>query len=233
MAGILYGVGVGPGDPELMTVKAVRLLKENDVVAVPAKEPKESVAYKIAAGAVPEIADKTLLAVDIPMTKDMARLEAAHTEGAKKVAEYLEKGQSVVFLNLGDVTVYSSYMYIQNKVKEMGYEAEVISGITSFCAAAARLGVSLCEWSEPLHVIPALHKTGDALNLPGNYVLMKSGKSMAQVKELLAASGKQVMMVENCGMPGEKVYHSVEEIPDDAGYFSLIIAKDGGDPLKK
>ena len=231
MAGILYGVGVGPGDPELMTLKAVRLIKENDVIAVPGTDPKESTAYKIAAGAVPEIADKTLVAVDIPMLKDLEKVIAAHKAGAEQVAAYLEKGQNVVFLNLGDITVYSSYMYIQNHVKEMGYEAEVVSGITSFCAAAARLDIPLCEWSEPLHIIPALHRTKEALNLPGNYVLMKSGKSMKEVKELLRASGKDVMMVENCGMPDEKIYRSVDEIPDDAGYFSLIIAKDRHDPL--
>ena len=231
MAGILYGVGVGPGDPELMTVKAVRLIKENEVIAVPAANPKESTAYKIAAGAVPEIAEKTLVAVDIPMSKDTQKIIAAHKAGAVQVAEYLKKGQNVVFLNLGDVTVYSSYMYIQNQVQEMGYEAEVVSGITSFCAAAGRLGVSLCEWSEPLHVIPALHRTKESLDLPGNYVLMKSGKSMKEVKELLRESGRDVMMVENCGMPEEKVYRSLDEIPDDAGYFSLIIAKEKHDPL--
>ena len=231
MAGILYGVGVGPGDPELMTVKAVRLIRENEVIAVPGTDPKESTAYKIAAGAVPEIAEKTLVAVDIPMSKDMQKIMDAHKTGAKQVAAYLEKGQNVVFLNLGDVTVYSSYMYIQHQVQEMGYEAEVVSGITSFCAAAGRLGVSLCEWSEPLHVIPALHRTKEALNLPGNYVLMKSGKSMKDVKELLRESGRNVLMVENCGMPDEKVYRSLDEIPDDAGYFSLIIAKEKHDPL--
>ena len=113
----------------------------------------------------------------------------------------------------------------------MGYKAEIVSGITSFSAAAARLGISLCEWSEPLHIIPALHRTKEALDLPGNYVLMKSGTKMAEIKELLAASGRDVMMVENCGMPDEKVYRSVDEIPDDAGYFSLIIAKERKNPL--
>ncbi len=231
MAGTLYGIGVGPGDPELMTLKAVRLIRENEIIVVPGTNPRDAVAYKIAAGAVPEIADKTLIAVDIPMVKDRERIIAAHRAGAEQVASYLEKGQNVIFLNLGDITVYSSYMYIQDRVKEMGYKAEIVSGITSFSAAAARLGISLCEWSEPLHIIPALHRTKEALDLPGNYVLMKSGTKMAEIKELLAASGRDVMMVENCGMPDEKVYRSVDEIPDDAGYFSLIIAKEKNNPL--
>ena len=231
MSGILYGIGVGPGDPELMTLKAVRLIRENEIIVVPGTNPRDAVAYKIAAGAVPEIADKTLIAVDIPMVQDKERIIAAHRAGAEQVASYLEKGQNVIFLNLGDITVYSSYMYIQDRVKEMGYKAEIVSGITSFSAAAARLGISLCEWSEPLHIIPALHRTKEALDLPGNYVLMKSGTKMAEIKELLAASGRDVMMVENCGMPDEKVYRSVDEIPDDAGYFSLIIAKERKNPL--
>ena len=99
-------------------------------------------------------------------------------------------------------------------------------GIPSFCAAAARLGISLTEWNEPLHVIPAAHKTEEALDLPGTYVLMKSASYMKDSKRLLRESGKEVQCVENCSMETEKVYRSLEEIPDDAGYFSLIIAKD-------
>ena len=96
---------------------------------------------------------------------------------------------------------------------------------TSFCAAAAEIGIPLCEWTEPLHVIPAVHKLDEKLPANGNYVLMKSGSKMAQVKEILRESRDNVSMVENCGMPDQKVYRSVDEIPDDAGYFSLIIAK--------
>ena len=102
---------------------------------------------------------------------------------------------------------------------------ELVSGVTSFCAAAARLGVPLTEWDEPLHVIPAVHKTEDRLDLYGNYVLMKSASHMKDVKQLLKASGRKVGAVVNCGMPGEAVYRSADEIPDDAGYFSLIIVK--------
>ena len=100
-------------------------------------------------------------------------------------------------------------------------------GITSFCAAAARLGVSLTEWNEPLHVIPALHNTEEgSLAWPGNYVLMKSASKMRQVKDMLAETGLDVWAVENCSMENEKIYRTLDEIPDDAGYFSLIIAKE-------
>ena len=95
--------------------------------------------------------------------------------------------------------------------------------------AAARLGVPLVEWDEQLHVLPAVHRLEAELEQPGNYVLMKSASRMAAVKELLRRSGRAVRMVENCCMDGEKRYYSVDEIPDDAGYFSLIIAKERGD----
>ena len=226
MAGVLYGVGVGPGDPEYMTLKAVRLIRENEVIAVPGPVAEETVAYKIAVQAVPELADKELVPILMPMTHDRAVMEQNHDEAADTVEGYLKAGKNVVFLTLGDPTVYSTSMYVQKRIEERGYHTELVSGITSFCAAAARANTSLVEWSEQLHVLPAVHKLDSELDLPGNYVLMKSGKKMGQVKEILRRSGRDVVMVENCGMDTEKVYHSVDEIPDDAGYYSLIIAKE-------
>lgn len=226
MKGKAYGVGVGPGDPELMTLKAVRLIRENEVIAVPGKNARESVAYKIALGAVPEIADKTLVPVYMPMVRDREKLAQEHQRGAKLLEEYLNQGKNVVYLTLGDSTVYCTFSYLQHILEEDGYEVELVSGITSFCAAAARLNISLTEWNEPLHVIPASHKTDQPLDQHGTYVLMKSASRMKEIKELLIASGRQVGCVENCGMENEKVYHSAEEIPDDAGYFSLVIARE-------
>lgn len=226
MSGILYGVGVGPGDPELMTLKAVRLVQQNEIIACPGPVAKETVAYQIAVQAVPELADKTLLSVNMPMTHDRAEMDRNHDLAAQLIEEYLKQGQNVVFLTLGDPTIYSTYLYVQKRVAAHGYGTELVSGITSFCAAAARTNTSLVEWNEQLHVIPAVHRLEDPLNLPGNYVLMKSGKKMDQVKEILSASGRHVVMVENCGMDNEHIYRSVDEIPDDAGYYSLIIAKE-------
>ncbi len=226
--GVAYGVGVGPGDPELMTLKAVRLIKENDVIAVPGKIPQETVAYKIAEGAVPEIADKQLVPIYMPMTKDSAALARAHAEGAKTIESYLDRGKNVVFLTLGDSTVYCTFSYLQHIMEEDGYEVELVNGIPSFCAAAARLGVSLTEWDEMLHILPAVYTAADLPDLPGNYILMKSASHMAEVKDALRRSGRKVCAVENCTMENEKVYRDLEEIPDDAGYFSLIIAKQSG-----
>lgn len=226
MKGIAYGVGVGPGDPEYMTLKACRLIRENEIIALPGKVPQESVAYKIAVGAVPELAEKTLVPVDMPMVREREKIDAQHRAAAKLFETYLDEGKNVVFLTLGDSTIYCTFSYIQHYLERDGYTVELVSGITSFCAAAARLGVSLTEWDEPLHILPAVHKLETALDQPGNYVLMKSASKMAAVKELLRRSGRKVSMVENCCMAGEKRYFSVDEIPDDAGYFSLIIAKE-------
>ena len=226
MRGTAYGVGVGPGDPELMTQKAVRLIRENDVIAVPGKEAKEAAAYRIAAAMVPEIAEKELVPVWMPMVKDRERIDLEHRKAAKLIEGYLDRGKNVVYLTLGDSTVYCTFSYIQHYLEADGYETRLVSGIPSFCAAAARLNVPLVEWDEPLHVLPAVHRLGEALDAPGNYVLMKSASQMAAVKDMLRKSGRRVMMVENCSMDTEKLYRDVEEIPDDAGYFSLIIAKE-------
>lgn len=229
MRGIAYGVGVGPGDPELMTLKAIRLIRENDVIAVPGKVAKEAVAYQIAAAVVPELKDKELVPVYMPMIKDRALIDAEHRKGAKLLEQYLEQGKNVVYITLGDPTVYCTFSYLQHIMEADGYQVELVPGIPSFCAAAARLNLPLVEWDEPLHVVPAVHKTGDALDQSGTYVLMKSASHMAEVKDLLRRSGRDVSAVENCSMETEKVYRGVEEIPDDAGYFSLIVAKEHHD----
>ncbi|MCR5388636.1 MAG: precorrin-2 C(20)-methyltransferase [Lachnospiraceae bacterium] len=226
MRGILYGVGVGPGDPEYMTLKAVRLIKENDYIAVPGKDARDTVAYKIAKGAVPEIDEKKALSIYMPMTHDAKELEENHRKGADALEEVLDTGANIVFLTLGDPTVYSTFSYLQHLVEADGYKTELVSGITSFCAAAARMNVSLTEWQQSLCVVPAVHDIKEPAYENATYVYMKSGRKMSQVKEVLRKSGREVLMVENCGMEDEKCYFSVDEIPDDAGYFSLIIAKE-------
>ena len=229
MQGKLYGVGVGPGDPELLTLKALRLIKENEVIAVPGKDIRASVAYQIVKGAYEDLDKKTLIPVAMPMTKDPQVLKANHDKAADQVEDYLREGKNVVFLTLGDTTVYSTYLYVHKRILERGYEAEIVSGITSFCAVAARLNMGLVEADQPLHVIPATYKAqemDEILELPGTKVLMKTGKKMKQVKESIEKSGQKAVMIENCGMPSEKIYRSAEEIPEDSGYYSLIIVKE-------
>ncbi len=227
--GILYGIGVGPGDPELLTLKAVRLLKAAEVIAAPGKDVRETAAYRIAVQAVPEIAEKELLPIDLPMVMDRAQMEAAHRLGAAALERVLEQGMTAAFLTLGDPTVYSTFTYLEKKVRKDGFRTVYVSGVTSFCAAAAALRVPLAEWQEPLHIIPAAHRVPEELSGPGNWVLMKSGRRMKEMKEILTASGRDVYAAVNVGMAGEALYRSPEEIPEEAGYFSLLIAKNAAE----
>ncbi|MCR4709566.1 MAG: precorrin-2 C(20)-methyltransferase [Clostridiales bacterium] len=225
MRGKVFCIGVGPGDPELMTLKAVRLIKEKDIILLPGKEPKETVAYRIAVQSVPELKDKELVAIDMPMTKDQEVLKEAHRKGAELIESYLDQGRDACFLTIGDPTIYCTFTYLQTILNEDGYETEFINGITSFCAAAARLNIPIAEWEEPIHILPAAHNLGNELEYEGNYVIMKTGSHMGEVKEMIRNSGREARMVMNCGMKDERVYSSTDEIPDDSGYFSLIIAK--------
>ncbi len=228
MSGILYGVGVGPGDPELMTLKAVRLIRENDVIALPGSDPAETTAYKIAAGAVPEIEDKELVSIPMPMTRDREELERYHRMGAKLIESYLEDGKNVVFLTLGDVTIYSSFAYLKRIVEEDGWQCEMINGIPSFCAAAASLGTPLGLGDEQILIDPAMY--GQEIELPdrGTLVLMKPGSRMRDLKAQLKQGGRDAMMVENCGMENERICRCLDEIPDAVGYYSLIISQKTG-----
>ncbi len=229
MRGKLYGIGAGPGDPELMTVKAIRCLEQCDVVAVPDADKGSSTVYQIVRQAYPAIEDKPTFTVVMPMTHDLEKLRKNYRAAADLVESYLDQGKTVGFITLGDPTVYSTYMYVHKLALADGYEAAIIPGITSFCAAAARLNISLSERAEMLHVIPSSHGVEEALRLPGTKVLMKAGSKIKAVKEALVASGKNVQAVINCGMEGEQVCRTAQEIPDDAGYFSLIIVKDRKD----
>ena len=118
--GTAYGVGVGPGDPELMTLKACRLIRENDIIAVPGKAAKDSVAYRIAAAAVPEIADKDLIPIVMPMLRDRNVIEESHRKAADTIERILDEGKNVVYLTLGDSTIYCTFSYIQHILENEG-----------------------------------------------------------------------------------------------------------------
>lgn len=225
MTGILYGVGVGPGDPELLTLKAVRIIKECDVIVIPTADKATCTAYNIVRQALPEVEEKEVISVVMPMTKDKKKLIESHLLGAGKVEEYLRRGRKTAFLTLGDPTVYSTYIYIHKLILQKGYKAEIINGIPSFCAVAAKLREGLAEGAEQLHIIPGSYKIEDALTLPGTKVLMKTGSKLGEVKDQLKTLNAAAAMVENCGLEGEKIYKTLEEIPEEAGYYSLIIAK--------
>lgn len=224
--GRLYGVGVGPGDPELMTVKAVRVLREADVVVMPDTCTSDKTALAIAK---PYLTGQELVYVQTPMVRDKSIMDVAHQKAAQTICALLDEGKQVAFLTLGDPTVYSTYLYIHQKVLAMGYSAEIVPGVPSFCAAAARLGISLCLGSEPLLIVPASHDAEKLMDVPANKVFMKAGRSILELQKALAARGmlENASMVENCGMETERVYPHFAELKEPSGYFSLVIAKEG------
>ena len=138
MRGKLYSVGIGPGDPELMTLKAVRLLKECDVVALPKGDTDVMTAKEIVNHVV-DLDAKPQLIVYMPMTKDMAAMDKAHREGADAIEKLLDEGKNVVFITLGCPTVYATCIYVHKLVLKDGYDAELVAGVTSICAVAAKL----------------------------------------------------------------------------------------------
>lgn len=222
--GILYGVGVGPGDPELLTLKAQRVISEADIIAVPDKGSGERTALKIVENLTK---DKPLLLCDAPMVRDPAQLEAAYTRSAQRITEQLDQGKTVAFLTLGDPSIYSTYLYTHRKVLAAGYLAEIVPGVPSFCAVAAALGDGLCEGSDRLLIVPASHRdVADCLNVDANLVFMKAGKELAKLRETLAQHGllDQSSMVENCGMETEKIYPHFSDA-SDSGYFSIVVVK--------
>ena len=225
--GKLWGVGVGPGDPELLTVKAVRVLREADVVLVPDASSGDKVALNIAKD---YLKDKRIQFVKTPMVRDKAVMDAAHEQAADTICALLDEGRQVAFLTLGDPAIYSTYMYIHQKVLRRGYAVEVVPGIPSFCAAAARLNQSLCLGKEPLTIIPASHDQNDLMDLPGNKVFMKAGRSILELQQALADKGllEGASMVENCSMENEHVYPHFADLKEPSGYFSLVIVKGDG-----
>ena len=230
---MIYCVGVGPGDPELMTLKAVRIIREYEIIAVPlvvtGTSPRESLAYRIALGSVPELADKEILGLHLPMTRDEEVLRRKHREAADLLEKRAADGTDIAVLTLGDPAVYSTFSYIQELLRADGFETGMVSGVTSFSAAAASLNMPLVKGEEELRVIPAAGLTGDYLSSAGEaaLVLMKAGRQRGRVKEVLEKAGRGAAAVENCGMDNEVVCRSLQEIPGNAGYFTVVISKGG------
>ena len=152
--GIFYGVGIGPGDPELLTQKALRVLGACPVLACPQTHSGEMLALDIVRGAM-DVSEKTILPLRFAMSRDPAVQRKAHEDAAREVYRCLEQGMDVAMPNLGDVSIYSTYCYLMEIVQAAGFETAMIPGVTSFCAVAARLGISLTEMNTPVHIIPA------------------------------------------------------------------------------
>ncbi len=225
MTGKLYGIGVGPGDPELLTLKAVRLMSECDILALPNKSKEACVAYEIAKGAYPELELKECLYLEYPMTKDKLILEESRKRNEEQIIAKLDEGKMIVFLTLGDPTIYSTYMYLDKKVREKGYTAEIVSGIPSFCAIGATLGISLGEAEDEIHIIPATYGLSESMELPGTKILMKAGTKLKEIKEIARSNNYEVAVIENCGMKEERIMRGIDEVPDSSGYYTTAIIK--------
>ena len=224
--GKLYGVSVGPGDPELMTFKAARAIQEADVVAVPNIGHGRRTALSIAAE---YIEGKPQIECSTPMTRDAQVRQAAYAENARRICEHLAAGRNVAYLCLGDIGVYASFAPVNEQVRAAGYEVQIIPGITSFSASAARLGIVLCEGPERLLIAPVMAAdVDDILDVKANKVFMKSGKAIYELRDKLAERGELdcASMVANCGLPDEKVFPHFADIEDDTDYFSVVIVKE-------
>ncbi len=226
MKSAIFCVGVGPGDPELLTIKAVRILSACDVIAFPFTKEDDirSTAYTIAKKAVPEIAEKERLPLYCPMTRDERRKKEQYELAAEKVRSHLDAGKKVAYLTLGDPMLYCSYTELGRLLAKKGYETVYINGVSSLFAAAAKLQKSIADHDEGFTVLCGSQDLS-ALDAPGNYVLMKSAGKMRKIKQILSEKGAAVCAVENCGMEDEKIYPSIADIPDTPGYFTVVFAK--------
>lgn len=223
--GKFFGIGVGPGDPELLTLKAVRIIENTGVLAVPKTNGSKNVALDIVSKAI-DISKKEILYLNFPMVNDKSILKEAHEENATKIADILNKGMDVAFLTLGDVSIYSTFSYVHSKIEKMGYDTEICAGVPSFCAVAAKLKVSLTSMKKPLHIIPAVH--GDiekTFALEGTKVFMKAGGSVKTIANEAKNKGFSVLGISDCGMDIERQIVDFEN--DEFGYFTTIVVKEG------
>ena len=225
--GMIYGIGVGIGDPEDITLKAVKCIKESDVLILPSDDPAKCRAYQIAKKAVPEMKDIDTLSFDFKMVKDESVRVKNHQIIYEKVKKLvLDEKKKVSFLTIGDPAIYSTYSYIANLAQKDGIKTQAVSGVSSINACANRLGVTLCEAGTQFHVIPDAKNIESMLELPGTKVLMKCGRNISVIKDKLNEKRVSVWAVENCGMPEEKCYRSLDEIPDSGNYMLTVIVKE-------
>jgi precorrin-2/cobalt-factor-2 C20-methyltransferase len=227
--GRLFAVGVGPGDPELITLKALRLIEDADVVFVPkGRKAGESLALSIAEQ-VADVKGKRVEEVHFPMQKGSQR-EALLPE-AKRLLGILEGGANVVFLTLGDPLLYSTFFHLYDAIMSLDKDVriEIVPGVTSVTAAAAGAGVNLALSEEKVAVLPAVYikDLRQVLEKFETVVLMKVHSVLDQVKGTLREMGllENAHYVARVGLPGEVVKPLGEVLPEDLNYFSVVIVR--------
>lgn len=234
MTGTFYGVSVGPGNPELLTLQAVRLLRQCPVLAAPQTASGQMLALDIARRALgSELDGKTILPLQFAMSRDAAVLRASHETAASAVRPFLDAGQDVAMLNLGDVSIYATFGYLQEILQAQGYATAMAAGVPSFCAAAARLNQPLTGGMDaPLTIAPG-SRADKVLDVPGTKVLMKTGRQLPALLGTLDAHGalSRSALVCSCGLPDEMIFPdlSTARPPQDgskAGYFATVLVKE-------
>ena len=231
LKGTFYGVSVGPGDPELLTLQAVRLIRQCPVLAAPQTASGQMLALDIARRALgSELDGKTILPLQFAMSRDKEVLRASHKAAADAVRPFLDAGQDVAMLNLGDVSIYATFGYLQELLEAQGYTTAMAAGVPSFCAAAARLNRPLTGGMDaPLTIAPG-GWADRVLEMPGSKVFMKNSTQTTALLAKIAASGKLAdsALVSNCGLPDEAVYPdlSLDRPEGAAGYFATILVKE-------
>ena len=231
MTGRLYGIGLGPGDPELMTLKAARLIGAAEVVAYPALAGAASFARSIAAGLIAEGARE--IVIDIPMTTAREPAQAAYDLAAAAIADELESGRDVVCLCEGDPFFYGSFMYLFARLADR-FEVEVVPGVTSITACAARAGMPLAARNERLTVLPGpLPEAELRARIDGaeSVAILKVGRHLSKIRAVIDGLGlsARAVYVERASLPDEVVC-PLAEAPETAPYFSMILLTKGTDP---
>jgi precorrin-2/cobalt-factor-2 C20-methyltransferase len=234
--GILYGIGIGPGDPDLVTVKGAAILGWVRHVFVPkSKIAAESLALSIAGKHINT--DAEIHEVLFPMTKDETELQQRWDESARRIAEILKNGHDAAFVTIGDALLYSTYIYCIRALRRLIPHVEIVTvpGVTSFCAAAAAAEFPIGEGADPVMIIPAvddLERVRHALGRRGTLVLMKVGNRLGAVVEILkeADALEKSVFVSHAGMDEERIETDLGHMDTagEAGYLSIILTRSGG-----
>lgn len=234
--GTLYGIGVGPGDPGLITVKGAFLLRQCRHIFVPkARTASESLALAVAESYI--TAGSKIHELLFPMTPDQAELTLRWGESAEKVATVLETGDDVCFLTIGDPLLYSTYIYLLRELRARIPDVRIITipGITAFSAAAALAGFPVGEAKETVTIVPAsgdLETVKQALDGGGTVVLMKIGRHLPEILKLLDDAGliEAGVFVSHAGMENERVEEDLRKLrgeADEVGYLSILLVHAG------
>ena len=232
MKGKLYGVGIGPGDPKLLTLKAKEALDKADIIFAP-KGSDDGIS--VARGIIEQVIESKKIYVELtfPMTKDKNLLQKYWRKAAQRIVGEIKKGKQAAFVTLGDPFIYSTYIYLLKMFKQdfPKIDVETIPGISAFNAAASRAGFSLLEGKEKMAVLPVtetLDGIEEALKDFDTVVLMKVGAKLQKVIHLLKQKGlaKTAVLVSRAGHPNEKIIRNIARIKDkELGYLSVILVR--------